>query len=106
MQGAPAREAAPKSVETEAPKQDDVEAPAVAPGAPGEPAAPAANREQTGYEEIRKRVNLEVDRSPEAAAAILRKWLAENPTNGHSNGTANHNGNGNGNGAHGEGHTA
>ena len=53
-------------------------------------------------------MNLEVDRSPEAAAAILRKWLAENPTNGNGNGTANHNGNGNGNGngAHGEGHAA
>ena len=102
-----AREAAPKSVETDAPKQDNVEAPTVPPGADGEPATPAANRDQTGYEEIRKRVNLEVDRSPEAAAAILRKWLAENPTNGHSNGTANpHNGNGNGSGAHGEGHTA
>ena len=47
------------------------------------------------FEEIRKRVNEEVDRSPEAAAAILRRWLAENrstetarPGASNGNGTA------------------
>ncbi len=98
-----AREASSKSAEKESPKPE--ETPSPTPSVPGEP-APAADREQANYEEIRKRVNLEVDRSPEAAAAILRKWLAENPTNGNGNGTANHNGNGNGNGAHPEGNAA
>ena len=99
-----AREAAPKAVETEAPKQDNVATPAPEPAAPGDSPALATSRQQASYEEIRKRVNLEVDRSPEAAAAILRKWLAENPTSGNGKGTANHNGNGNG--AHGEGHAS
>ncbi len=101
-----AREAAPKAVETAAPKQEDLGTPAPAPTAAGESPAPATSRQENSYEEIRKRVNLEVDRSPEAAAAILRKWLAENPTNGNVKGSANHNGNGNGNGAHGEEHAA
>jgi len=103
-----ARAAAPKAAETEAPKQEEVETPSptLTPGDPGDAPAPSANREQANYDEIRKRVNLQVDRSPEAAAAILRKWLAENPTNGNANGTANHNGNGNGNGAHSEGNAA
>ena len=98
-----AREASSKGAETQAPKQE--ETPSPTPSVPGEP-APAADREPANYEEIRKRVNLEVDRSPEAAAAILRKWLAENPTNANGNGIANHNGNGNGNGAHTEGNAA
>jgi len=94
---------APAATAKESPVQD--EAPATVPGAPGEPAAPTtADREQNSYEEIRKRVNLEVDRSPEAAAAILRKWLTENHTNG--NGVANAAANGNRNGAHGEGNAA
>ena len=95
-----AREAAPKGAETEAPKHDGTERPSATTSVPIEP-APDAARVPADYDEIRKRVNLEVDRSPEAAAAILRKWLAENPTNG--NGVASHNGNGNGNGAHTEG---
>jgi flagellar M-ring protein FliF len=91
----------------EAPKLED--APSPIPSTPGEPVqpgepAPAATREQDGYEEVRKRVNLEVERNPETAAAILRKWLAENHTNG--NGVVSSNGNGNGNGAHGEGNAA
>ena len=97
-----AREASPKVVEKEPTKQDETPATTSVPGEP----APVATPEQANYEEIRKRVNLEVDRSPEAAAAILRKWLAENPTNGNGNGVANPNGNGNGNGAHTEGQAA
>jgi flagellar M-ring protein FliF len=93
------REAAPKTSEKEPAAPQDTATPI--PSVPGEP-PPAANPEQANYEEIRKRVNLEVDRSPEAAATLLRKWLAENPTNG--NGAAN--GNGNGNGAHSEGNAA
>jgi flagellar M-ring protein FliF len=93
-----AREASPKGVEKE-PSQPG-ETPSPAPSIPGEP-GPAVDREQADYEEVRKRVNLEIDRSPEAAAAILRRWLAENPSNG--NGIANGNGNGNGTGAHTEG---
>jgi flagellar M-ring protein FliF len=96
-----ARETVSKGAETE-PAQPG-ETPSPAPSIPGEP-APAVDREQADYEEVRKRVNLEIDRSPEAAAAILRKWLAENPTNG--NGIANGNGNGNRNGAHSEGNAA
>ena len=56
---------------------------------------------QAEAEEIRKRINLEVDRSPEGAAAILRKWLAENPADMNLNGVA-----GNGNGAHSEANAA
>jgi len=97
-----AREASSKSAEKDS--STPPETPLPTPGAPGEAPAPALDREQAGYEEIRKRVNLEVDRSPEAAAAILRKWLAENPTNGNGNGAANFNGNGNG--AHTEGNAA
>jgi flagellar biosynthesis/type III secretory pathway M-ring protein FliF/YscJ len=101
-----AREATSKGAEKDPSKQE--ETPSPTPSVPGEP-APAADREQqANYEEIRKRVNLEVDRSPEAAAAILRKWLAEHTTNGNGNGIANlnGNGNGNGNGAHTEGNAA
>jgi flagellar M-ring protein FliF len=87
----------------ESPKEDG--APATTPITPGEPIAPpTAEREPDSYEAIRKRVNIEVDRAPEAAAAILRKWLAENHTNG--NGVAHAAANGNGNGAHGEGNAA
>ncbi len=99
-----ARDAAPKTAEPQAPRQDQAETPSPAANVPGDPASTATDREQTSYEEIRRRVNLEVDRSPEAAAAILRKWLAENPTNG--NGAAHGNGNGNGNGTHSEGNAA
>ena len=49
---------------------------------------PAQAPEQKAYQEIRKRINEEVERNPEAAANIVRKWLAENSgtTNGASNG--------------------
>jgi flagellar M-ring protein FliF len=105
-----AREAAAAgtaAIVKEAPKLE--ETPASIPSTPGEPVQPgapipAAAAEQDGYAEIRKRVNLEVERNPETAAAILRKWLAENHTNG--NGVISSNGNGNGNGAHGEGNAA
>jgi flagellar M-ring protein FliF len=94
-----AREASPRSVEKEAPTKS--ETPAPEPSVPGEPApAPVIDREQADYEETKKRVNLEVERNPEAAAAILRKWLTENPIEASTNGIAH--ANGNGNGAHSE----
>jgi flagellar M-ring protein FliF len=86
-----ARDVSSTGADKEPSKPEDTMSPT--PSVRGEP-APAADREQTNYEEIRKRVNLEVDRSPEAAATILRKWLAETHTNG--SGIANGNGNGNG----------
>jgi flagellar M-ring protein FliF len=90
-----AREASPRSAEKEAPTKS--ETPSPEPSVPGEPApAPVIDREQTDYEETKKRVNLEVERNPEAAAAILRKWLAENPIEASANGIAHSNGNGNG----------
>jgi flagellar M-ring protein FliF len=100
-----AREAAPvqtslKPIEADEPRPS--ESPAPAPSAPdGSVPAPVADRQQNEVDEIRKRVNLEVDRSPEAAAAILRKWFTENPTNANLNGVAN-----NGNGAHNEANAA
>jgi flagellar M-ring protein FliF len=81
------------------PALEETESPAATPSPAAEPTT-ALERESDGYEEIRKRVNLEVDRSPEAAAAILRKWLAENPATG--NGVPSSNGNG----AHSEGNAA
>ncbi|HLI79278.1 MAG TPA: flagellar basal-body MS-ring/collar protein FliF [Candidatus Binataceae bacterium] len=90
-----AREASPKSAEKETPTKS--ETPAPEPSLPGEPMpAPVVDREQSDFEETKKRVNLEVERNPEAAAAILRKWLAENPIEASANGIAHSNGNGNG----------
>jgi len=100
-----AREASPKEtsskpIEADEPRPSD--RPASVPRAPEESApTPVADRGPTEIEEIRKRVNLEVDRSPEAAAAILRKWLAENPTQANLNGVVN-----NGNGSHSEANAA
>ncbi len=82
------------------PAIEETETSASTPSPAAEPTS-TIERGEDGYEEIRKRVNLEVDRSPEAAAAILRKWLAENPVNG--NGVAHSGANGNGNGTHSEG---
>ena len=88
-----AREASPKSVEKEAPTRS--ETPTSEPSVSGETEpAPVIDHEQADYEETRKRVNLEVERNPEAAAAILRKWLTENPTEASANGTVHSNGNG------------
>ncbi|HLX37413.1 MAG TPA: flagellar basal-body MS-ring/collar protein FliF, partial [Candidatus Binataceae bacterium] len=99
-EASPKEAAAPKQVETVTPRVS--ETPAEVSSTPGESApAPVPDREQAEIEEIRKRVNLEVERSPEAAAAILRKWLTENPTNGNLNGVVN-----NGNGAHSEANAA
>jgi flagellar M-ring protein FliF len=60
----------------------NVEQPALP--APTEAPAPApASEEREGdFEEIRKRVNEEVERNPEAAAEILRRWLAEGTATG------------------------
>jgi len=95
-----AREAAPrpaekseKSVERETPNKGETPAPPSGGDADEAPAPVVGDREQAEYEETRKRVNLEVDRSPEAAAVILRKWLAENTLEANLNGS-NHNGNG------------
>jgi flagellar M-ring protein FliF len=43
---------------------------------------PAPNENPGDFEEIRKRVNEEVERDPEGAAEILRRWLAEGATTG------------------------
>ncbi len=39
--------------------------------------APSGRERESDFDEIRKRVNDEVERNPEAAAEILRRWLAE-----------------------------
>jgi flagellar M-ring protein FliF len=52
--------------------------------APAETPAPAPSPKESdpNFEEIRKRVNEEVERNPEAAAEILRTWLAEGAATG------------------------
>jgi flagellar M-ring protein FliF len=89
------------------PAEKSEELPASTPAVPsdqvGVPAHPEVTRAPDDYESIRKRLNEEVDRSPEAAAEVLRKWLSET-SNGNGNGNGNHNGNGNGTGkVHAEG---
>jgi len=49
---------------------------------PVEAPAPAPKEHESNFDEIRKRVNEEVERNPEAAADILRRWLAEGTATG------------------------
>ncbi|HXW84646.1 MAG TPA: flagellar basal-body MS-ring/collar protein FliF [Candidatus Binataceae bacterium] len=69
-----------------------VQAEAAAPPAVAETGAPASAPSTNGnvtYEEIRARINQEVERDPEAAAAVIRKWLnGTNGTNGKQPGAA------------------
>ena len=60
------------------------------PAAPAlvETPAPAPTPEQKpdrGFDDIRRKVNDEVERNPEAAAEILRRWLAEGVATGNGN---------------------
>jgi flagellar M-ring protein FliF len=59
----------------------DAETPVETP-APIDAPPPAPKERESDFEEIRKRVNEEVERNPEAAAEILRRWLAEGTTTG------------------------
>ena len=63
--------------EVKAAVENPVETPA-----PAEAPAPAPKERESDFEDIRKRVNEEVERNPEAAAEILRRWLAEGTTTG------------------------
>jgi hypothetical protein len=60
-------------------------------------------KRRESYNDLRNRINGEVDRNPEAAAAILRRWLTPASANTDTLGNANNNGaahtNGNANGA-------
>jgi len=62
------------SAQPEAPASTSVETPTPAP-------APAREIE-VGFDEIRRKVNEEVERNPEAAADILRRWLTEGAATG------------------------
>ena len=65
-----------KQAQEEAAKEAPAPAPADAP-------APTPTAEiEVGFEEIRRRVNEEVERNPEAAADILRRWLSEGAATG------------------------
>lgn len=62
-------------------------APATTPAPPEmQPSDKAATGDQAGYEEIRARLNQEVDRDPAAAAETLRQWLESTNSNGAANG--------------------
>jgi len=70
-------EAAAEKSEEQAPAPAPVETPAPAP-------APEQKSER-GFDEIRRKVNEEVERNPQAAAEILRRWLAEGVAAGNGN---------------------
>jgi len=67
------RAAATESEAAHAEQQPAAPAPAEAPA----PAPAPAREHDFGFEEIRRKVNEEVERNPEAAAEIVRRWLAE-----------------------------
>jgi flagellar M-ring protein FliF len=76
------RRSARKRARTEA-KAATAEEAAEAPAPAEAPAAtPAPKESQADFDLIRRRVNEEVERNPEAAAEILRRWLAEGTATG------------------------
>jgi flagellar biosynthesis/type III secretory pathway M-ring protein FliF/YscJ len=66
---------AAKTAEDVVAQQPDTSAPT--PAEAPTPAPSPGREHDPGFDEIRKRVNEEVERNPEAAAEILRGWLAE-----------------------------
>ncbi len=61
----------------------DIAQPEAPAPAPAETPAPSVNQEhEFAFEDIRRKVNEEVVRNPEAAAEILRRWLAEGAATG------------------------
>jgi flagellar M-ring protein FliF len=58
------------------------EAPAPTPAEAPAPASSPGREHDAGFDEIRRKVNEEVERNPEAAAEILRRWLAEGAATG------------------------
>ncbi|HLX36508.1 MAG TPA: flagellar basal-body MS-ring/collar protein FliF, partial [Candidatus Binataceae bacterium] len=86
MKRALSRRSARKHAVVEAAAEKIEEQPA-APAAVETPApAPASEQKpDRGFDEIRRKVNEEVERNPEAAAEILRRWLAEGVAAGNGN---------------------
>jgi flagellar biosynthesis/type III secretory pathway M-ring protein FliF/YscJ len=86
LKGRSTRKRVAKAETADAADTATLEVPATAPADTPSP-APSPSREiEVGFDEIRRKVNEEVERNPEAAADILRRWLAEGPAAG--NGTA------------------